>query len=230
MSTRLLWTSYETVGDIEDRRLVAPFGQLSSSELAVLRHLLWRLNDETGRCNPSDVDIAAGTALCEKTVRTARSSLRKKGLIDWKPVRKEGRRAPNDYTISQAVTVTGRGGAQTVNIPRQAVNGGGSGGKWGPLQAVAVTEEHRSKNKEENKEEEQVFPSGFEKPTSLPANEQQLRQRVEEAVEALEDLEAEAENPKRRRAVEPQIAAARPMVMELRAALAKQKAEERSAA
>lgn len=79
-------------------------------------------------------------------------------------------------------------------------------------------------------EKNQGFPSGFEKTFSLPANEQQLRQRVEEAAEALEDLEAEAEDTTRRRAVEPLIEAARPRVMELRAALAKQKAEERSAA
>lgn len=100
MSTRLLFESFQTEGDLGDRRLVPPLDRLGPSELAVLRWLRWRFNEQTGRCDPSDVDIAAGTGLSGRTVRRARESLKAAGLIDWTGTRKGGHRGSNAYVLN----------------------------------------------------------------------------------------------------------------------------------
>jgi hypothetical protein len=100
MSVDLLLRSFKTLGDIEERRLCPPFDLMDRNELAVVRWLLWRFNDQGGKCNPSDADIAAGTGLSDRVIRRSRNALRERGLIDWQEGRSSGRRGSNSYDLT----------------------------------------------------------------------------------------------------------------------------------
>jgi hypothetical protein len=104
MSYRLLARSHETTGELGgERKLIAPFCELPKHELAVVRWLLWRYNDQTGECKPSDEDIAAGSALSEKTCTRARAALKRRGLIDWQERRSGGKRTSNGYRLADCL-------------------------------------------------------------------------------------------------------------------------------
>ncbi len=217
MSLTGLIAAYRTTpGDIENRRLLPPFEGLNSNELEVIRWLLWRLNDDSGQCIPSDADITIGTHLSEKTVQRARKGLREKGLIDWTERRYRGRRTSNSYSfpgLDLSVSMTGSKSAPddlSVNLGSQEVNATPPSRQNHPDLPVTVTEEIEGKNKTDEKEGEKKAPpnppggfslqqqnsndNGHVPPASLPAPSsgsvvqaaQIEQQRVEENLRVLE--------------------------------------------
>jgi len=105
MSVKALIASYKAEGPIEDRHLTAPLDDLDRNELAVARWLLWRHNDKTGECTPSDRDLAVGTGLSARSVERARKGLRGRKLLDWRERRTGGKRGSNEYDLTAILTV-----------------------------------------------------------------------------------------------------------------------------
>lgn len=105
MSSHALIGSYVAEGPVGSRRLRPPLDDLDRNELAVLRWLLWRFNDKTRSCVPSDADIALGTGLSARSTERARIGLRKRGLIDWRERRTGGKRGSNEYDLTASLTV-----------------------------------------------------------------------------------------------------------------------------
>lgn len=79
---------------------------LPGPELAVHRALLWHLNDETGRCDPSHAALAADSGSSPATVKRALEGLREKGLWTWTgKARRTGRgRDGNSYELTVGET------------------------------------------------------------------------------------------------------------------------------
>jgi hypothetical protein len=103
MSSRRLTASYKL--DVVALGLTAP-------EIAVYRWLSWRMNKDTGRCDPSHQDIANGTGYKVSAVRTALYSLKGRGLVDWKGRAKDGRgRTSNSYTLDLTASAEIRSGS-----------------------------------------------------------------------------------------------------------------------
>lgn len=105
MSVKALMASYKAEGPLEERRLPSPLDDLDRNELAVARWLLWRYNDRSGECTPSDRDLAIGTGLSPRSVERARRCLRDRGLIDWRERRAAGKRGSNEYDLTAILTV-----------------------------------------------------------------------------------------------------------------------------
>lgn len=150
MSVNALIATYKTLGSIEDRRLRPPLDDLSGSELAVVRWLLWRLQDDG--CHPSDADIAVGTGLSSRSIRRARIGLRDRGLIKWEERRSAGKRSSNTYDLTAILSACASElPDKSAQLPDKSAS---TNGQIGPELPDKMAEEKKNREVEEEKKEE----------------------------------------------------------------------------
>lgn len=198
MSVDFLLRSFKTLGDLEHRQLCPPFDSMDRNELAVVRWLLWRYNDQGGKCNPSDADIAAGTGLSDRVIRRARTSLRQRYLLSWEEGRSGGKRASNAYDLTAIWAACVDLSADMADLPAKNVRATGQNAQELP----AVSAEEKKGLEAKGEEENELKPVADAPGLSQDFNEERKQQRQaaleqqREAdrrsdEEALADLEAQ---------------------------------------
>jgi hypothetical protein len=150
MSVHALLATFKTEGSIENRRLRPPLDDLDRNELAVLRWLLWRLQDDG--CHPSDADVKAGTGLALRSIERARNGLRDRGLITWREGRARGKRGSNEYDLTATLAVCLS--EQTAKLAELPAKSDPTNRQTGGDQTAKLAEDKKNREVEEEKKDE----------------------------------------------------------------------------
>jgi hypothetical protein len=174
MSVKALLASFKAEGPLEERRLPSPLDDLDRNELAVARWLLWRHNDKTGECTPSDRDLAIGTGLSARSVERARKSLRDRGLISWRERRAAGKRGSNEYELTAILTVCSP--EQPDNLSEQTDKSVGANRQNGAPQPDRLAEEQQHVEQLQNERKGEAAAAAA--PSSFDQDLDQLVNRI----------------------------------------------------